>query len=360
MSRSSYLYVRHDEATRESLLNKKDYLKPYKAVRQWRAAFTMMRRVCLILMLCLVSSLLMRAQQMTLVELNCENLFDCRHDSLKQDTEWLPDGQRQWTPARYWRKLNNLGQEILSCQEEGLPDLVALVEVENDSVVFDMTRRSLLRNAGYRYLMTSSPDVRGIDVALLYQPMTFRPICYDYLDIIPLENMRPTRDILYVQGETVSRDTLHVFVVHAPSRFGGERQTRPNRKLIVDRLSDAICLLPPDAKVIVAGDFNDYADSPSLLFLEQNRLHNVSRGAVGTNGAQGTYRYEGVWESIDHVLVSHSLLPTIEQVYVNDAPFLLEEDKKYGGVKPLRTFNGYRYQRGFSDHLPLVVRFRLP
>ena len=24
---------------------------------------------------------------LTLVELNCENLFDCRHDSLKQDTE---------------------------------------------------------------------------------------------------------------------------------------------------------------------------------------------------------------------------------------------------------------------------------
>ena len=137
---------------------------------------------------------------LTLVELNCENMFDCKHDSLKDDTEWMPDGKRKWTPARYWRKLNHIGQEILSCQEDGVPDLVALVEVENDSVLFDLTRRSLLRRAGYDYLMTSSPDVRGIDVALLYQPMTFRPICYDYLSISPLEGMRPTRDVLYVHG----------------------------------------------------------------------------------------------------------------------------------------------------------------
>ena len=116
------------------------------------------------------------ASFLTFVELNCENLFDCRHDSLKQDTEWLPDGARHWTPARYWRKLNNLGQEILSCQEDGVPDLVALVEVENDTCLFDLTHRSLLRNAGYEYLMTESPEVRGIDVALLYQPFSFRPM----------------------------------------------------------------------------------------------------------------------------------------------------------------------------------------
>lgn len=294
---------------------------------------------------------------MTLVELNCENLFDCRHDSLKQDFEWLPDGQRRWTPGRYWRKVNQLGQEILSCQQEGVPDLVALVEVENDSCLFDLTRRSLLRNAGYEYLMTSSPDVRGIDVALLYQPFSFRPICYDCLAITPLEGMRPTRDILYVQGEIISGDTLHVFVVHAPSRFGGEKQTRPNRRVVMNRIVEAIRLLPTDAKIIVAGDFNDYADSPSLLFLQENGLYNITRNAKGSHGAEGTYRYEGRWQSIDHVLVSLVLRDSVAQTYVNDSPFLLQEDKKYGGVKPLRTFIGLRYQRGFSDHLPLVVRF---
>ena len=295
---------------------------------------------------------------LTLVELNCENMFDCQHDSLKDDKEWMPDGKRKWTPARYWRKLNHIGQEILSCQQEGVPDLVALVEVENDSCLFDLTHRSLLRGAGYDYLMTQSPDVRGIDVALLYQPMTFRPICYDYLDVKPLEGMRPTRDILYVQGETLRGDTLHVFVVHAPSRFGGEKQSRPNRQLVADRLIGVVRQLPADAKVIIAGDFNDGATDPALRFLEDNGLHNVTAKATGSHGAKATYRYQGVWQSIDHVFVSPVLLNSVEQSFINDAPFLLEEDKKYGGVKPLRTYNGYRYQRGFSDHLPLVVRFR--
>ena len=302
---------------------------------------------------------LLLASWLTLVELNCENLFDCQHDSLKQDTEWLPASVRHWTPDRYWRKLNHIGQEILSCQEEGVPDLVALVEVENDSVLHDLTRRSLLRNAGYEYLMTESPDVRGIDVALLYQPFTFRPVCYDYLSITPLEGMRPTRDILYVQGETQHGDTLHVFVVHAPSRYGGERQTRPNRQLVADRLVQAIRLLPANAKIIVAGDFNDDTASPALQYLSAKGLHNITAEAQGTHGARATYRYEGLWQSIDHVLVSPMLLAHVKQALINDAPFLLEEDKKYGGVKPLRTFNGLRYQRGFSDHLPLVVRFKL-
>lgn len=295
---------------------------------------------------------------LTLVELNCENMFDCQHDSLKDDTEWMPDGKRKWTPARYWRKLNHIGQEILSCQQEGVPDLVALVEVENDSCLFDLTRRSLLRGAGYDYLMTQSPDVRGIDVALLYQPMTFRPICYDFLDVKPLEGMRPTRDILYVKGETLRGDTLHVFVVHAPSRFGGEKQSRPNRQLIADRLMSVVRQLPADAKVMIAGDFNDGATDPALRFLEDNGLHNVTAKATGSHGAKATYRYQGVWQSIDHVFVSTVLVDFVDKSFINDAPFLLEEDKKYGGVKPLRTYNGYRYQRGFSDHLPLVVRFR--
>ena len=294
----------------------------------------------------------------TLVELNCENLFDCKHDSLKQDTEWLPGGQRQWSPARYWQKLNHIGQEILSCQEDGVPDLVALVEVENDSVLFDLTRRSLLRHAGYHYLMTSSPDVRGIDVAILYQPTSFRPVCYDYLEIVPLKGMRPTRDILYVQGTTILGDTLHVYVVHAPSRYGGERHTRAGRKLVADCLLTHVHQLSKDAHVVIAGDFNDDADSPALQILTADGLCHVTRDARGRHGAQATYRYQGLWQSIDHVFVSPGLLSSVEHTFINDAPFLLEEDKRYGGVKPFRTFNGLRYQRGFSDHLPLVVRFR--
>ena len=300
------------------------------------------------------------AQSLTLVELNCENLFDVRHDSLKQDQEFLPDGARHWTRTRYWHKLNAIGQELLSCTSD-LPDLVALVEVENDTVLHDLTRRSLLRNAGYQYLMTSSPDVRGLDVALLYQPARFHPICYDMLTVPVLPGMRPTRDILYIKGECQQGDTLHIFVVHAPSRYGGERQTRPHRKQMAQTLAAFMAdALPAGAHIIVAGDFNDYADSPSLKYLYSQGLQNISAEARGHNGAHGTYRYRGEWRSIDHVLASPSMAQRVDTTYINDAPFLLEDEPVYGGKRPRRTFHGYRYQRnGFSDHLPLIVRFRL-
>ena len=116
---------------------------------------------------------------LTFVELNCENLFDTRHDSLKNDVEFLPEGSYHWTPYRYWHKVNHLGQEIVGLGYEEasgdvqLPDLVALCEVENDSVLFDLTKRSAIRTAGYEYVMTDSPDERGIDVALMYQPFSF-------------------------------------------------------------------------------------------------------------------------------------------------------------------------------------------
>ena len=301
------------------------------------------------------------AQTLTLVELNCENLFDTRHDEGKQDTEFLPTSGRYWTPRRYWRKLNNLAQEIISCGDDmELPDLVALCEVENDSCLRDLTRRSLLRNAGYDYLMTDSPDERGLDVALLYQPARFAPVCYDVFSVPLVKDMRPTRDILHVAGRIITGDTLHLFIIHAPSRYGGELESRPFRMQVARVLShalDSLLALLPRSRIIVTGDFNDYDDSPALQLLGQ-RLTNITRNAQGRNGARATYRYQGEWRSLDHVLVSPSLLPHVASTHIHDADFLMEEDEKYGGLKPRRTYSGFRYRPAFSDHLPLVVHFR--
>lgn len=300
----------------------------------------------------------------TFVELNCENLFDCRHDSLKNDTEFLPDGSYHWTRTRYWRKLNRVGQTIIACGEKKsswrLPDMVALCEVENDSVLHDLTRRSLLRNARYDYVMTCSPDERGIDVALVYSPFSFRLIRSHSVRVEPIKDMRPTRDILYASGVIASGDTLHVIVAHLPSRRGGERHSRPFRMAAADRVAavaDSVYNVSKDAKIIIAGDFNDYANSASVRMLCGKRLKDISAEATGRNGAKGTYRYQGEWGSLDHILVSESLARNVVHCYVNDASFLVEPDEKYGGVKPRRNYLGPRYQNGFSDHLPLVATF---
>ena len=139
--------------------------------------YTFMRTL-LILVFTLLSVPSAAQSRLTIVELNAENLFDTRHDTLKNDYEFLPDSPRHWTRTKYWEKLNRTGQTIIACGEDSsgwhLPDIVGLCEVENDSVLFDLTRRSLLRKARYEYVMTASDDRRGIDVALLYSPYSFR------------------------------------------------------------------------------------------------------------------------------------------------------------------------------------------
>ena len=301
----------------------------------------------------------------TFVELNCENLFDCQHDSLKNDTEFLPDGAYHWTRTRYWQKLDRIGQTILSCgvkkQSWQLPDMVALCEVENDSVLHDLTRRSLLRNARYDYVMTNSPDERGIDVALMYSPYSFRLIGSHSVRVKPIKGMRPTRDILYASGVIASGDTLHVIVAHLPSRRGGEKYSRPFRMAAARQVAAVIDSIynnvSKDAKIIIAGDFNDYSQSASVRLLCSNRMKDISEKATGHNGAKGTYRYQGEWGSLDHILVSESLAASVDNCYIYDAPFLIEPDDKYGGVKPRRNYLGPRYLNGFSDHLPLVAIF---
>ena len=305
---------------------------------------------------------------LTFVELNCENLFDTRHDSLKNDVEFLPEGSYHWTPYRYWHKVNHLGQVIVGLGYEEasgdvqLPDLVALCEVENDSVLFDLTKRSVIRTAGYEYVMTHSPDERGIDVALMYQPFSFSLIHSWSIRVKRLPDTRPTRDILYVSGRVITGDTLHVFVVHAPSRSGGEAQSRPYRLHVATALANAIDSVyssSPEAKVIVTGDFNDYSNSPSLQLLYAHGLKNVSSEAKGHNGAKATYRYHGEWRSLDQMLVSRNLKDNVAGCWIGDYPFLLEPDEKYGGVKPHRNYYGPRYNNGFSDHLPLIMELLL-
>jgi hypothetical protein len=151
-------------------------------------------------------------------------------------------------------------------------------------------------------------------------------------------------------------------VVHAPSRVGGATATRPFRIAVAQRIAetvDSILEISPEAHIVVAGDFNDQADDGTLTLLYKHRLTNISHGATGTHGARGTYKHRGAWGSLDHILVSEAIRSRFIGCHIHDAPFLLEDDEKYGGVQPKRTYIGHRYHKGYSDHLPLVAQWEL-
>jgi endonuclease/exonuclease/phosphatase family metal-dependent hydrolase len=306
---------------------------------------------------------------------NVENLFDTERDSLKRDEEFTPASLRGWNAKRYKKKMADVSRVITAVGEWEPPALVGLCEVENGKVLHYLTRYSPLKSHEYRYVMTESQDLRGIDVALLYQKDKFKLLSHNYIRPDLGANERPTRDILHVTGLAPTKDTLDVMVVHSPSRSGGERESEWKRLLVAQRLRsavDSLIAVRREARVIIMGDFNDYPENRSIRealgvrllgeAFDDNALYHLFAGSAG----YGSYKYQGEWGIFDHLIVSGKLLDSSARFHTGERhagivrlPFLLVEDEKFGGSQPFRTYNGMRYQGGYSDHLPVRCDFEL-
>lgn len=312
------------------------------------------------------------------MEYNVENLFDTIHTAPLNDEEFTPQAERQWNSARYWSKLSRLSRVIAAVGYELPPTWVAMVEVENDSVITHLIRRTKLWTAGYDYVMTHSPDRRGINVVLLYLPHQFRPISHDSLRIVPPNaKMPPTRDMLHVAGELINGDTLDIWVVHWPSRRNGKSSTN-YRNLAARQLRqhiDSVMHTRQTPQVIVTGDFNAFFPEPSIMkhlgaklpddsTPDPHALYLLSAKMRASHGIQGTYRYQGVWDQLDNFIVNGSLLvrqrsdalfTARRHCRIADFPFLLKGIENRNGPYPRRTYLGTFHQGGYSDHLPLVL-----
>ncbi|MDD7302940.1 MAG: endonuclease/exonuclease/phosphatase family protein [Bacteroidaceae bacterium] len=279
---------------------------------------------------------------------NVENMFDCQDDSLTNDAEFLPDAKRKWTWGRYWKKMESLGRVILAVGKEEPVDLVGLCEVENDSVMHDLTKKGLLGAVSYRYVMTNGSDQRGVDVALLYQPARFRLLDWHAVRIPSKENaFPPTRDILWTKGITFQRDTLHVIVCHFPSRTNGMKSER-HRRLASQTLAALVDSIGTDKNILVMGDFNADPQDPIFRTL----------GVLQDNVPQkrypdiGSYNFRGIWSWIDHILISSSLIHRSAMAAPYYAPWMCTTNAN-GFWRPRRTYLGTYYNGGVSDHLPI-------
>lgn len=310
----------------------------------------------------LFSLSLVAQERIRLVTYNVENLFDCQDDTLTNDEEFLPGALRRWTPYRYWSKLHAVATALVTIGGDRAPDIIGLCEVENDSVLHDLTRRSALRTVRYDYLITTSTDPRGIDVALLYKPTTYRPFAHRSLRL-PADQVPEgshVRDVLCVSGELVTGDTLDIFVCHLPSRLNGRRSARLRHSVVSVMRSaiDSLYTVRAVPRIVVMGDFNDTPDSEAL-----SPLVGGDEGLVCvTDELGGSYRYKGEWEQIDHFFLSPSLIDTTRKLHlakqgawVSKDDIFTESEPLYGGFRPRRTYNGMRYLGGISDHLPVCL-----
>lgn len=303
-------------------------------------------------------------KQYRVVFYNVENLFDIKHDTLKHDEEYLPGGMRGWNRYRLHDKLNKLYKVITAVGAWNPPVLAGLVEVENRHVLEMLISQTPLHRFHYQIIHEESPDERGIDVALLYRADQFEVLEHHVWPVsFPFDPDNKTRDILYVKGVLQGQDTLHMVVNHWPSRLGGVAASEKYRlfasRVLAEKM-DSLLSLEPYANILITGDFNDEPEDKSMLNLIEhsgNRLVNIS-----THIKLGTQKHEAAWAVFDQFIVSANLLQETGRLLVKDktanifsAAWLLEKDEKYAGFRPKRTYLGYQYHGGFSDHLPVYL-----
>ncbi len=272
-------------------------------------------------LLALLSALVLHAQKdsLALMFWNVENFFDYRS----------PDRPEYWTRRRFYSKCDAIAKIILRFADRygTLPDVVALAEVENSSVLRSLLRETPLRKLDYSIVHFDSPDRRGIDCALLYRRSSL-----SLSESFPVHirdgggEVMATRDILVARFS----EGISVLVNHHPSKIGGKSDRRRAAFARMEETADSL-LRAGAERVLCVGDFND---------------------CLWADGRPGTIKYNGEWEKIDGFF-SFGDISVREEVFADR--LLLTEDRTFGGEKPRRTFTGPKYEGGVSDHLPVAL-----
>ncbi|MEA3500089.1 MAG: hypothetical protein U9R41_03595 [Candidatus Marinimicrobia bacterium] len=314
----------------------------------------------LIIIILLISASLF-AEEYKLMFWNVENLFDIIDDPHKNDNEFTPNSYKKYTARAYQLKLENLTEIINDIS----PDIIGFAEVENFGTLTELSKL-LKYQLFWKIILIECDDFRGIDVALMYRSDKFN-LLDSISHKINLTSRRPTRDILEVVLETNSKNIFTVLVNHWPSRYGGQEKSEPHRitaaktlKSIVKNIQTEI----PDRDIIVMGDFNDTFSNKSFReiinakkdFSDESFLIDIL-----ANKNKGTNYFHGEWSLLDHFLLNNNLNDNKSVNYKNNSAIIYKSDKliegktKYFSGFPFRFYNINRINGGYSDHLPIVM-----
>lgn len=290
---------------------------------------------------------------LTIASYNIENYFDVTDDTLKNDDDFTSDGYYRWTTGRAKMKALQLRKVLLSIRSISAPQIVGLCEVEGAKATDLLLRLSGMYKLGYDYVCFPTPDERGVATALLYNKYEIDTISTRAIYVSNSELGLATRNITYAKLLWLQEDTLHVLVNHWPSNYSGAGAAAKKRDFVAHRARatvDSIFASDAEAKVVLLGDFNVPANDEVLSkTLCKEDLINLS-----PLSKEQSYKYQGKWQTIDHIIVSKNM--EIDNFHVGNFPFLLEADSR-GGKKPFRTYIGMRYNGGVSDHLPVFAEY---
>lgn len=307
----------------------------------------------------------------TIAFYNSENLMDYLNDPLTLDDGFLKSSSKKWTKERYLKKIHKIGMAISKIGFKDLqkpPTLIGLAEVENDKVLNDLIQSHYLKDYDYRFVHYTSPDERGIDVALLYDAQSFtvessKSIELDVMDELGVRDY--TRDILKVNGN-LEGEKIHILVNHWPSRHEDSDTTGHKRMYAAKKvvgLMDDILNEEKHAKILVMGDFNDNPRNDSVQYLKNTKaLFNPMETL--RSYTRGSTIHQFKWMLFDQILMTKNFMDQetgglqFLKADIFDATFLAEYCGKYKG-QPFRTYVGKKYKGGFSDHFPVYVQVRI-
>lgn len=306
---------------------------------------------------------------------NLENLFDTINDPNKNDEEFLPQGDFHYTSKVYKRKLHNLATVLSQIAVDKVPDgpaFFGVAEIENEQVLQDLIREPELVKRKLKIVHFESPDLRGVDVGLLYNPKFFKVVNAEPLTVNISKNGSKefTRDILYVEG-LLNGDTVHVMVNHWPSRLGGESASMWKRKLaasVCKHKADSILKLSPQAKIIIMGDLNDDPVDPSVAQVigaeEKGKAmksgHFFNPWIAYYKKGIGTLGYNDSWNLFDQIIISNAFVNPPKgtwQFYMAEIfnrSFMKTQSGQFTGY-PHRSYSNGNWIDGYSDHFPTYI-----
>ncbi len=310
---------------------------------------------------------------------NLENLFDTIVDpdtnKILQD-DFTPDGPHAFTAERYQKKLENLSMVISKLGTDKTPDGAAVLgvsEIENRAVLEDLVKMPAIKDRNYKIMHYESPDIRGIDVAILYQEKYFKPTSSRSVTLRMEDkpNFR-TRNQMLVTG-MLDGEEVHFMVAHWPSRRGGKSSV-PKRMAAAKlgkSVIDSVLASDPDAKIIYMGDLNDDPTSPSLKkgMLSEGSVEKLNKKEELFNPMEplfkkgiGTLAWRDSWNLFDQLICTQSLVTRKKdysdykyfKAVVYNKEFLKNKEGSYKGY-PKRTFAGTTWLGGYSDHFPVYL-----
>ena len=305
---------------------------------------------------------------------NLENLFDTEDDLGTNDAEYLPTGSNLWDSTKYANKLNNMSTVIADLGTDISPDGVAILgvcEIENKRVLEDLVSMPILKSRNYKIVHYNSPDVRGVDVGLLYQEKYFKvKHSASYRLVFANDPTYFTRDQLIVTGDMDGED-VSVIVGHWPSRRGGQKASEPRRieaAQLARKIIDSLLMANPNAKIILMGDLNDDPINKSVTdyIHAKGEIEKMKAGDMygvmydHFKSGNGTLAWNDAWNLFDQMIVSQAFVSKDASTYVFHSShvykkdYIIQQEGNYAGY-PKRTHAGGVYLNGYSDHFPVYM-----